>query len=295
MQGPLCAEASVAVGEGVLGSAAAGTEVWLILEYGRTWAPKPLGPSELPDAVKQQIGRWLDQVPGSRLQLTRQPGRSRDAAPRLFVARSCERDPWCVEIPIADYDALLALDLPAVVEGGEAPGARRVEQPLHLVCTHGKRDNCCARWGMPVYRALAERNPDGVWQTTHLGGHRFAANVVLLPHGISYGRVRPEDAGPMLEAHARGDMFELDALRGRTCYAAPVQAAEYFVRRDTGFRALEGLHHRTTETLGEDRWRIRFALPGNREHQVTVERETRPARPSSCGDAPEPATRFCRV
>jgi hypothetical protein len=48
---------------------------------------------------------------------------------------------------------------------------------------------CCARLGVPLAQALAARHPGPVWETTPVGGHRFAANLVLLPHGLYYGPV----------------------------------------------------------------------------------------------------------
>ena len=46
--------------------------------------------------------------------------------------------------------------------------------PLLLVCTHGRRDACCAQFGRPTAMALARRYGTAVWETTHVGGDRFA-------------------------------------------------------------------------------------------------------------------------
>lgn len=290
-----CAVASSDADEGLFGSAVAETEVWIVLEYTGTWEPKPLPPSELPEPVKARIGEWLERVPKSRHQFIRRSGRT-DRPPLLYVACSRERAPWMVEIQLQRYEDLLDLDLEALLSRQAAPGAREVKRPLHLVCTHGKRDRCCARWGAPLYRALAERDPEGVWHTTHLGGHRFAANVLLLPHGISYGQVRPEEAERLLAAHAERELFDLDRLRGRTCYDRPAQAAEYFLRLETGERALEGLTRLSSDKEDGDVWRIAFEAPGGSSHELRVAREpTGALRPSSCGGEPEPASRFRRL
>ena len=49
---------------------------------------------------------------------------------------------------------------------------------------------------------LAERDPDAVWECSHIGGDRFAATMLLFPHGINYGRAdtfaRPVNREPQL-------------------------------------------------------------------------------------------------
>ena len=108
-----------------------------------------------------------------------------------------------------------------------------VLEPLILVCTHGTHDLCCAKFGHATYQAMcAAIRPAGgasVWQTSHVGGCRFAPNVVVLPQGIVYGRVRVEDC-VALAASIRSGRVLTRLLRGRSCYSKPVQAAEYFLR-----------------------------------------------------------------
>ncbi len=75
------------------------------------------------------------------------------------------------------------------------PTASRRAAKLVLVCGHGSRDACCARLGTAVYGALDSRFLDvELWLSSHQGGHRFAANVLVLPTGIQLGRVDPENA-----------------------------------------------------------------------------------------------------
>ena len=81
----------------------------------------------------------------------------------------------------------------------------RLDGPVFLVCTNGKRDACCALRGNAVYAALAQHvPPDELWVTSHQAGHRFAANVLLLPWGIQLGRLAPESAVPIVEGARRG-------------------------------------------------------------------------------------------
>ena len=104
--------------------------------------------------------------------------------------------------------------------------------PLLLVCTHGKHDRCCARYGRPLYQALAEQADDGwVWQSSHVGGDRFAGNVVVLPDGLYFGRVEPADAWSLLDEYLAG-RIDLEHYRGRSAHTFAEQAAERAIRAD---------------------------------------------------------------
>jgi Sucrase/ferredoxin-like len=131
------------------------------------------------------------------------------------------------------YDDLRELDL--------AKAGDEVDEPLFLVCTHGKHDPCCARKGRPLFEALEEQlEPETVWQSTHVGGDRFAGNVVCLPHGVYYGRVGREEAVDVLDTYLAG-VISLAHYRGRSCHPFPAQAAERSIREATGFVAIDDL------------------------------------------------------
>lgn len=65
---------------------------------------------------------------------------------------------------------------------------------LH-VCTHGRVDAACGKFGYPLYEGLQGRFAHArAWRTAHFGGHRFAPTVVELPAGRYWGRLTPEIA-----------------------------------------------------------------------------------------------------
>ncbi len=173
------------------------------------------------------------------------------------------------ELEVEHQNDLVGFDFASALGAGGG-SARPVEGPLYVVCTHGKRDRCCAKQGRPLYDALrGETETDRVWQSTHVGGDRFAGNVVVLPHGLYYGRVGPVDAGTLLAAHAAGDV-DLDCYRGRSAWSFPVQAAERAIRESEGLLGIGDLAFLGSRSQGDGEWRVRFRTPDEAVHEVDV-------------------------
>ena len=114
------------------------------------------------------------------------------------------------------------------------------------MCTHGRRDVCCAERGRPLAQALAAAFPEPTWESSHVGGDRFAGNVVAFPHGLYLGRVRPDEAARVARTYADGRV-PLEHLRGRSCYPMPVQAAELALRTQEGLDGLDDVVLERTE------------------------------------------------
>jgi (2Fe-2S) ferredoxin len=151
-----------------------------------------------------------------------------------------------------------------------------VGHPLLLVCTHGKHDRCCARYGRPLYTALCEQADDEwVWQSSHVGGDRFAGNVVVLPQGLYYGRVEPADAWALLEEHAAG-RIHLERYRGRSCYRFREQAAERVVREHARALGIDDL-----TLLASERDRVTFRAD-DRVFELAVEETSGPLTYLTC-------------
>jgi len=133
------------------------------------------------------------------------------------------------------------------------------------VCTHGKHDPCCARHGRPLYEALRdELDADWAWQASHIGGDRFAGNLVCLPEGLYYGRVDRESAGAVLDEHL-ARRISMQSYRGRSIYTFAVQAAERFVREQSGLLGIDdvALEHVERRDGFSD---VTFAAGGERHH-----------------------------
>ena len=286
-QGHFCSQLSVTSGEHIYGTAGNGTDVWFVLEYPAVWGAKAMEESKLDDALKDHLQQAVAATPGSRLQLIKRGESGNGSGISFFIGLSQEDTAALYRFHLADFTDLAAMDLPAMVSEMRTDPARyaahKHDEPLFLVCTNGSRDRCCATLGVPVYLTMAAYAGDQVWQTTHTGGHRFAATMIVLPHGLYYGRLSAEDALPIVDTYNAGDVYALDRYRGRSCYKAPVQAAEYYLREETHQQSLDAF-----SLLGADNeddvWTCRFRSNGDDlVHELFVlAEESEFANPLSC-------------
>jgi len=234
---------------------------WLLVEQPGSWGADALFESRLDPAVALELAARAHEV-RARVVLVRRGLETPAGAPpgrRWFVART---EPGGLGVVgggvTADAD-LLGVDLVAAFEEVSRSAAAD-HDPVFLVCTNGRHDACCAEFGRPVYRRLAEERPDeAVFESSHIGGDRFAANVVCLPSGVYYGRVDPDRAVGMIDEHRRGTI-DLASYRGRCFHTPPEQAAEIDLRRREAIpglddvtvvasAALDGRRHRWAVTL----------------------------------------------
>lgn len=315
-----CAVAALEAGEPIYGTAADATTVWIILEYPYAWGNKALPESALPQPVKNQLNEWVSTIPGARVQLIKQqPAATATPAvvhalpgqPITFFVGISEEQPSLYRFSLDSYADLLALDVPALVDSArsahasadaavpQANGKPNVyanhlhQKPIYLVCTNGRRDRCCAKWGLPYYYAMREVAGDAVWQTTHTGGHRFAATMICFPQALFYGWLTPDDAGPLVAAHERSELYRLDRYRGRATYPRPVQAAECYLREQMGERAIDAWRLRGAEQSDSGEWSVTFDAADGTEQSLHL-REQSIAKPflQSCAKEPAPAVYF---
>jgi hypothetical protein len=153
----------------------------------------------------------------------------------------------------------------------------------YLVCTNGARDPCCAIRGPAVAQALEHALPGQVYECSHLGGHRFAANLLVLPDGLCFGRLDVR-AAVAVASELEAGLLPLDHLRGRTALAPEQQAAEILVRRELGLTGLGDLHHLEATTFG--------LADGRRATARLRAHELEPRRVSCRDDKVEAATRW---
>ncbi len=211
---------------------------WLCIEQPGRWGARTPADSDLPREVVDHLASLTAAQPDIRVQLIRSEGRRRGQPRAAFLAHAGPTRRWLRRVTFGDPRELLDLPLASVTGTTPPPDGDDHADPLVLVCTHAKRDACCALWGRPVADALNAEHPELVWSSSHLGGHRFAGNLVVLPAGLAYGFLQPADALRVVRRHLDGHI-DLEHLRGRSGLDRAAQTAEWFVRERTAARGLD--------------------------------------------------------
>ena len=202
--------------------------VYVLFEWPEAWPRDVMGDAALGGELTDQLAPMLDEHDATLL-LIRHPTREgRNISDHhLYLVFA---DEGVTEVMHVDGpEALLDLDL----SGPGRNGAVKRDRPLLLICTHAKRDKCCAVKGRPLVNALHERHPFGpgndiVWETSHIKGHRFAPTMLLMPWAYSFGRMNVEATEAMLAAAGDG-LYFVPGNRGRGTLAPIEQVAELAV------------------------------------------------------------------
>ena len=169
----------------------AGTAVhikrWICLEIPQGWQPKfKIHDLNIPQEVQDAIQKGLE-VPQTRLQLIRGNRANRTD----YIAFVCDQTGLytCQVKNLQDWVHYDWTDFSSFTKS---------DQDLTLICTHGSRDICCGTMGGKLYKGLIDnQNPKPptptIWQTSHLGGHRFAPTILQLPQSLISAFVEVED------------------------------------------------------------------------------------------------------
>lgn len=188
-------------------------------------------------------------VEGVRVLLIRRPGRNIPVPERRWAyvdARAGQEASWWGSF--ATDSELLDLRL-------DGSAGERSRAPIYLVCTHGRHDICCAIRGRPVAAKLAADRPVATWECSHVGGDRFAANLIALPHGLYYGQVTPPAAAEIATAYETGKVVP-GLLRGRSPVSRAAQAAEQHARLSLGEHRVDAFRPVREERTDAQRWRV---------------------------------------
>ncbi len=226
-----CATASLGRADPLAGTAST-VRAFLLVEHPGPWGADVLRDSRLPDGVGARLAAAARAAKVRVLFVRRHGRRTPTEGTRVFLAYADPAAPWAETALLDGLEGVLDLDL-AALGAGRSPGLTPYDGSLLCVCTHGRHDVCCAERGRPVAAALAKAHPDEAWEVSHIGGDRFAANLLVLPHGLYYGALDPPSAIAVAGSHLTGQL-DLDHLRGRSGLPMPVQAAEVALRRQLG-------------------------------------------------------------
>lgn len=273
-----CSLAALERGDVPVGTAVP-ARYWMLVGHPGPWPAKPIaapGIVDVRDDLEAALGRF-----GARLQLIRRHGRldgdqiEAEGLRQVFlvdvhrglVGRAhWERPEDLVELA-GRFD-----DLPDPTS-----------EPLFLVCTHGRKDVCCAVEGRVVAAVLDDALPGAVWETTHLGGDRFAGNVVILPEGSMYGRLTGDTAPRVVLDHLDGRV-DLDRWRGRCSWHPAAQAAAHDLMRADPTVLLRDLARPRLEERGDEAWLVHLDHGGGTSLRHVVRTMSAPHQ-LTCGGA----------
>ncbi|MBW2415040.1 MAG: hypothetical protein JRG76_11075 [Deltaproteobacteria bacterium] len=282
-----CRDDCLRSGEPLAGTAGA-PAAWFGISWPKPrWHPEDKARSDgLPPALARLEAAQRDAGRKIALRLFQREARPSTDRVEVFAFRPRERALETAHLALEDLAPRLERWLAG--EGVFEPCSER----LLLVCTDGRHDRCCAEHGRPLLESLraVTRGHDAwtVLESSHIGGHRFAANCLALPEGHLYGRLAPADAAPLFAAVSQGEVWK-PGYRGRLGLSEPEQAAEaWLCGRFPDAASIE-----TRPAEGEDETRRVPAVVHWRgdKREVVVSLATRPfGALESCGAA-EPVAR----
>lgn len=298
---PPCSVSSRATDEPLAGTAPHAL-TWVAVEEPGPWGRDAVADSPVPDGLRATLRRLKDA--GVGVLLIRRPDERRPVHERtVLVARTAPGGALLRRGCTIEGDELAAWD-PDALAAGRLPAFGEVSRDsVLLVCTHSRRDACCARFGRSFLDALLTSAPDRsafVWECSHIGGHRFAPVTLTLPSGIVHGRLSDADAPLLAEALESGSVLP-DAMRGRTSFPGPLQSADIAVRgliNEDGADALDVLAVVRDRAVPVD---AAWAVPtvatdvevrhfDGRAWHVTISPQQHDGqRPESCGSEPTQA------
>lgn len=295
-----CSIESRSVAEPLSGTAPY-ARAWIVVESPGAWGRDAVADGQLPAPVRETL--LGAKAAGVSVLLARHPDRlerSRQQELNVWVARSAAGGLLLRHGLLSDLMPLATWDMTAIAAGSLPALGAVTREPLLLVCTHGKRDRCCAVNGRALLTSLHEvATPEQrrrIWECSHIGGHRFAPVTLSLPSGAVHGRLDTEQAADLLQRH-ESDRVLIDHLRGRSGLLAPCQAAAGAVRQLAGVDGVDDLDvlrvvdGRVVPASGGvvevDLARTEVRHLDGRAWRVDVERVPldRP-RPESCGAEP---------
>jgi hypothetical protein len=225
---------------------ATGSQVrgWLMIEVRGAWGEDAVHSSALGEFVP---AHWKDELKRRHIRAVCIRSHLRADAPdvRLFACTArrpgSERPSALWRRDVASLSDVAGAADQILVDRRPEDGWELAHDPMILVCTNGRHDQCCANLGRPLVRALRDSPwAERVWECSHIGGDRFAPNVVVLPDSLYFGRVDPESAPALLSGLDEG-RIDISRFRGRTSFSLAEQAVEYFVRHELGVDAVDGV------------------------------------------------------
>lgn len=281
-----CADNSRAHGEPLLGTASR-VRNWVLIQRDEPWGRDAVMHAALEDPLIHHLQPKLRRH-RIRALLVRRPTLSPETGRRLFLVHSGLNEQWIQEVHAERAEEIPDDDLAAMVTGRRPSTGTRRDEPLYLVCTHAEHDACCGRYGVAIAKHLTASRSEQTWEVSHVGGDRFAANLVCMPHGFYFGRVT-EHGSVAIAASYESGRLDLAHYRGRSTFDPVVQAADVFLRLRENLEGIDDLTFESRREQGAGRTRVVFRDRTGTLHEAEVTVRRAAARRITC-TASKPGT-----
>ncbi len=285
MENLFCAEQSRQSGVDIIGYAPE-HQIYVAIECSPPWASKDMESKGIPDNLRklsEEIYQDYDRFQTRFLLIYNEHLKQENCTRVLFfrkpsgLANAYEKQ----EFHLTDIQEVAPLVQQFL--RGEPIDLQPIDNPTRdvLICTHGSRDRCCARFGNPIYhqalKIVEERSLDQVriWQTSHIGGHRMAPTAVTFPDARYYGYLTSKSLTSILTQ--TGDLNWI-AQQYRGCGMLPwaVQIVERELILAQGWQwfgyRLEGrvLEHNEDESFNQVELMVERPEGGRHRYTATV-------------------------
>ena len=223
MKNEYCSLNSTDLQEDIFATASYFTKL-LLVEYNFPWPEDPLTNNLLPQEVNDYLLHFKKASRANRVLFVKNKQKA-NLQINVFAINNLWEQPYTNHFILTDHKELLNFSETALFSQTHE---NKFPELMYLVCTNGKRDKCCSKFGVPIFKQLSQL-AGNVWECTHVGGDRFAPNVLALPYCIFYGALSIEDLPALVEL-TNGQKIFLKKYRGRSCNTMIEQAAEYYLR-----------------------------------------------------------------
>lgn len=237
----------------------------LLIEYNKPWTQKAFVDSKIKSLVKKHVTDFINLNNVKLLLVKNQDSNENDI--QIFTFNLDPDKNYSNLLVLKKYEDLLTINLNSYFENQIQP----TNNLLYLVCTNGKKDKCCSKFGLPIYQELLKRNKNA-WQCTHFGGDRFAPNILFLPYSLFFGHITINEVPDFIETVEQNKIYHTK-YRGRSIYDNYEQAAEYFLSTHLNNFSINGLKLLDSHKLEEYKSVVLFSSRADDlQYEVEIEK-----------------------
>jgi hypothetical protein len=262
-----CSEKSNEIREQIQGTAPSFQYIFL-LEYESYWDSKPLLNNTINKDVLKYMFSAIKLLGNAKMLFIKSDKSTKKGGLKLFLINTSFKEGNYKVIEFNNYNDILLIDLINIITDNDEMTDKEI---LYLVCTNGKKDKCCAKYGFPIYQNLKKNiSNEQIWQCTHIGGDRFAPNIITFPNGAHYGHLKVDEIEKFLSTTLDGNIY-LEKYRGKSKYNKYEQAAEYFLMKELQNNKSQNFSLEKSEKIDEASYLVMFRCTSNlKKYSVSI-------------------------